>query len=86
MVETKQTTVNLTQQNNIECSNCGKLLQRGYELRNYNNLKDEEFKPLHFCSINCLARWVGEQGWFHELIMRGINSAEELEKDVQIQE
>jgi hypothetical protein len=84
MVESKQKTVKITSQNITVCSNCGKFLQQGYELRNYNNKKDEIFKSLHFCSINCLARWVGEQGWFHELILRGINSPEELDKDIQI--
>ena len=79
MSEYKQVTVELSTEKTVKCTQCGQIFKEGYELRNFSIKKSEKFESLHFCSINCLARWVGEQGWFYELTLRGLNTYEDFE-------
>ena len=71
-------------QQNLWCSHCGKGVVDGYDLTIYSDRLVKRHEKKSFCSINCLARWVGERGWVYELQLRGIHAPEQaVEKPVQ---
>ena len=61
---------------NLECDYCRKRFVDGYDLTIYTNRQINHSEAKHFCSINCLARWVGERGWLYELHLKGIHTPE----------
>jgi hypothetical protein len=65
-------------QKTLECDHCGKRLLDGYDLTIYSDRVGKKSDLKHFCSINCLARWVGERGWLYELQLRGIHTPEQV--------
>jgi hypothetical protein len=62
----------------LKCDHCGRGLVDGYDLAIYSNRVEKKSELKHFCSINCLARWVGERGWIYELHLRGIHTPEQV--------
>jgi hypothetical protein len=60
----------------FDCDHCGKGFVDGYDLTIFSNRVQNKSEQKHFCSINCLARWVGERGWLYELHLRGIHALE----------
>ena len=62
----------------LKCDYCGRDLIDGYDVAIYSNREEKKSELKHFCSINCLARWVGERGWIYELHLRGIHTPEQV--------
>jgi len=76
MVGTKPRDNETDAQKPMRCDHCGKNLMDGYDLTIYSDRVEKKSELKHFCSINCLARWVGERGWIYELHLRGIHTPE----------
>jgi hypothetical protein len=65
-----------------KCEHCSKNCINGFDLTCIQDHKDKDPVLMHFCSIHCLSRWVGEKGWLYELYIRGKHKKANLPKTV----